>query len=390
VTGEPTHDELRLLVGRSTAGRITRRRLLGLGAAGAAATALGLAACRDDRRRGGGQGATGVDLEDALSIFSWDEYQSPDTTEQFADAHGVDVRVDVFGSTEEALAKLALAGGSGYDLVVPTGAYIPRFVAQDLLQPLDKSKIPNLSNIDPQMLGQPWDPQNTYSVVKDWGSTGYLYDARVITSQLRDWRDFFLVAKQKGVSGKVSVLEVPSALTGLVFWRDGIDWTTTDDADLDHAEQVLREELAPHLRAFDSYPVSAMLEGAYVLSQAWNGYARVAVLEDPERYKWVLGAPKTELWVDSWTILANAQHPEAAHAWINYILDPEVSAREVDFHGFNTGVRGIEDFVPRDSAARDMIFFTEEELSRFVPLQLTAAFERTQAIFNTVRAAAGA
>ncbi len=116
-------------------------------------------------------------------------------------------------------------------------------------------------------------------------------------------------------------------MTGLVFWREGIDWNTTDEEHLDHAEQVLKDELVPHIKAFDSYPAAAMLEGAYVLSQAWNGDARVAVVEDPERYKWVLGAPKTELWIDTWAILADAAHPEAAHAWINYILEPENSRR---------------------------------------------------------------
>src|SRR5205823_12808193 len=173
---------------------------------------------------------------------------------------------------------------------------------------------------------------------------------------------FFDVASQPRVSGKVSVLEVPADLVGLVFWRDDIDWHTTKQADLDYAQRMLLGELAPHISAFDSYPGTAMLEGAYVLSQAWNGDVRPVVIEDPERYKWVLGGPKTELWIDTWAILANAQHPEAAHAWINEILDPRISAREMNFHGYNTGVRGVENFLPKNTKGRDMVFFTAEQL----------------------------
>jgi len=384
-------DALRVLMPRASAGRMTRRRFLGLGAAGAAAVALGVSGCDSGKPSGARRGPTGTKLEDSLNIFSWTgPYQDPKTVEAFSKRHGIEVKVDAYGSNEEALAKLGLAGGSGYDVVVPSGAYVPMFVSEGLLQPLDKSKIPNLANVDPRYLDQVWDPGNKYSVIKDWGSTGYVYDARAVRGQPQGWAGFFDVASQPRVSGKVSVLEVPADLVGLVFWRDDIDWHTTKQADLDYAQRMLLGELAPHISAFDSYPGTAMLEGAYVLSQAWNGDVRPVVIEDPERYKWVLGGPKTELWIDTWAVLANAQHPEAAHAWINGILDPKVSAREMDFHGYNTGVKGVADYLPKDTKARDIIFFTPEQLSRVVPLEVTDAFERTAAIYNTVRAAAGA
>jgi spermidine/putrescine transport system substrate-binding protein len=133
-----------------------------------------------------------------------------------------------------------------------------------------------------------------------------------------------------------------------------------------------------------------MLDGSYVLSQAWNGDARVAVIEDPERYKWVLGGPKTELWIDTWCILKEAEHPEAAHAWINYILDPENSAREIDYHGYNTAVLGVQDFLPDDLDQPQIIFFTDEEVTRLVPGELTEAQDRLVEILANVRAAAGA
>ena len=126
-----------------------------------------------------------------------------------------------------------------------------------------------------------------------------------------------------------------------------------------------------------------------MLSQAWNGDARVAVIEDPERYKWGLGAPKTELWVDTWAILKSAANVDAAYAWINNILDPAVSAKEIDYHGYDTAVMGAQDFLPADLAAPEIIFFTDEEKSRLVAGEVNEAQDRLVEIYNNLQAAAG-
>lgn len=393
---------IRLLVPPATAARIrtevTRRRFLQLG--GLATVGIGLAGCGDGSTTGSSAPAgttvasspAGSQIGGDLSIYTWAEYQDPANVEAFSTQSGVNVVLDIYDSNEAMIAKLELAGGSsGYDVVVPTSGFIPLMVTKGLLTELDKSRIPNIGNVDPAIaaLAAAHDPGNKYAVVKDWGSTGWVYDASVITEPITDWTGFMTAAASDGVSGQVSVLGAPGDVTGIVFWRDGIDWNTTDPADLDHAEEVLLAELAPHLKAFDSYPGVTLVAGEYVLSQAWNGDARVAVLADPERYVWGLGAPKTELWVDTWAILSSAEHLDAAYGWINHILDPQVSANEIAFHGYNTGVLGTAEFLPADLAAREIIFFTEEEVSRLEPGYVTEAQDRIVEIYNKVKAAAG-
>ncbi len=393
-------DDLRLLVPRALAQRLTRRRLLRLGGTSALALGLGstLAACGTSDEPaspsaeagatpapGGGGGGSGD-----LNIYTWAEYTDPATVDAFTADSGVNVTLDVYDSNEAAIARLELGGGSsGYDIVVPTGTFIPLMAERGLLAELDKSLIPNFENLDPAFLDQPWDPGNVYTAVKDWGSTGIIYDTSVITEDVPDWAAFFRVAAQDGVSGNVSVLDVPGDLAGMYFWREGIDWTTTDPADLDAAEQALLAELAPHLRAFDSYPTTAMLEGSYVLSQVWNGDARTAVNEDPERYRWVLAGPKTEVWIDNWAILSSAANPDAAHAFINHVLAPEVSAQEIAYHGYNTAVLGTEEFLPEDLEGREIIYFTEEETARLVAGEVNEAQDRLVQILDNVKAAAG-
>ena len=384
-------DGLRVLVDRATAARLTRRGFLGL------AGATLLAACGDGGSTTGSPlgsasagGSGGGEVGGSLNIYTWAEYTDPDVVSAFGKDRGVQVALDIYDSNEAAIAKLELAGGtSGYDIVVPTGVFIPQMVSKGLLQKLDKSKLPNLANVDDVYLDQPWDKGNEYSVCKDWGTTGIVYDKEAVKEPITGWADFLRVAALPGVSGRVSALAVPGDLTGIVFWRDGVDWTTTDEAELDKAEKVLLEELVPHLKAFDSYPAAAMLEGSYVLSQAFNGDARTVVLEDPERYAWVLGAPKTEIWMDNWTITADAKNPDAAHAFINDVLSPEVSAKEIDFHGYNTGLRGIQDTLP-DLEQAELVFLTGEQVATMVPGAVNEAQDRLVQILNTARAAAGA
>ena len=396
-------ETIRLLVPRATAthlrSQLTRRGFIRIGSA--AAGGLFLAACGGGTGSGGtettgaattGAATTGAQIGGDLSIYTWAEYQNPENTEAFASANGVNVIVDIYESNEAAIAKLELAGASaGYDIVVPTSGFIKLMVAKDLLTELDMSRLPNAANIDPAIaaLQNADGVAGKYSVVKDWGSTGWVYDSSVITEPPVTWGDFLTVAAQPEVSGLVSVLGAPGDITGIVFWRDGIDWNTTDTADLDHAEEVLLAELAPHIKAFDSYPAVSLVAGEYVLSQAWNGDARVAVIEDPERYKWGLGAPKTELWVDTWAILKSAANVDAAYAWINNILDPAVAAKETEWHGYDTAVMGAQDFLPADLPSPEIIFFTEEEKSRLVAGEVNEAQDRIVEIYNNLQAAAG-
>lgn len=389
--------DLRVLAPRAVAARLNRRQFLG-----AAGATVGLVACGTSDEspvaKSPAPAASGsaaptsaapVELEKDLNIYTWAEYHDPEHEKAFTKDLGPKVKVDVYDSNEAMIAKLELAKGSaGYDVVVPTGTFIPQMVSKGLLMEIDKSKIPNFANLESKFLDQPWDPGNKHSIVKDWGSTGYIYDRKAIKGTLTTWADFFTTAAQSGVSGKVSVLTAPGDLAGLYFWREGIPWTTEKKEDLDACERALLTELAPHIRAFDGYPVDKMLGGSYVLAQAWNGDARTIALEDPDRYKWVLGAPKTELWIDNWAILATAQHPEAAHAWINFILDPEVSAKEIAWHGYNTAVTGTRELLGKDVKLQEIIYFTDEELARLDPGAVNSAQDRLVAIFNKVKAAA--
>jgi len=390
-------DPVRILAPPGMSRRIGRRSFL----SGATLAVFGgglLSACG-----GGGSSATTTPSaagtptplgspEANLHIYTWSEYDDPNVLKAFTTSTGPKIQLDSYDSNEEMIAKLVAAKGtSGYDMIVPTGVYIPQMAANGLLEPLNHDWLPNIANVDPVFLNQPWDPGNKYTVCKDWGTTGYVYDKTKITRPLASWADF-LDAAQKEASGQTSVLDDPGDLTGIYYWANGIDWNTTNEADLTACEDWMVKNLAPHIKAFDSYPSTAMTQGSYVLAQAWNGDARQGILEskDPSIWQWVLPTPKTEIWMDNWAIPVGAKNINAAYAFIDYVLDPKVSLKELEFHGYNTGVKDIEATAKSQGVDLPaMIFFTPEEEARFVAGAITSAEQRNVDTWNKVKAAAG-
>ncbi len=380
---------------------ISRRQMMAFAASAAGASFL--AACGDGKTPSTGSTgagavtkpiATGGPLEASVSMYSWGDYDAPEVLKEFTTKLGPTVTSDSFNSNEELIAKLVAAKGtSGYDIVVPTGPFIPQMVQNGLLAPINRDLVPNLSSMDPDFLSQAWDKENQYSVCKAWGTTGFVYDKTLIKRELKTWSDF-IDAAQKEASGKTSLLDDPAEVTGLYYWANGIDWNTTDPAQLDACEKFVVNDLAPHVAAFDSYPGGqAIPQGTHMLMQVWNGDARIGIQEsaEPEKWQWVLGSPTTELWMDNWAIAAGAPNPEAAHAFINFMLAPENAVPTVDYIGYHTGAKDIE----KDAQAAglemlDLVFFSPEQIKTMKTGEVTDAQQRTVDIWNKAKAAASA
>ena len=334
-----------------------------------------------------------------LAMYTWGDYNDPELVGALAASTlSVTMKVDYYGSNEDLITKLATsAGASGFDIVVPTGPYITQMVEKGLLQKLDKSLIPNMVNVDPLYLGQAWDTTNDYSVCKNWGTTGYFYDSTKISKELTTWQDF-IDACMGEASGQCAVIDAAPNYCGMWFWANGIDWNTEDAASLDACEKFLVDEFAQHIKAYDSYPSTKLAEGAYSIAMAWNGDARQAYTRiaeaggNPEDWKWVLGAPDTELWMDNYCIPVGAPNPEAAHAWINWDLIPEVSIQDLSYHGYHTGMKDMSTLISEiapDLEKGDMIFFGDDQVKTMHTQVITPALDRLIDILNKSKAKAG-
>lgn len=387
-------DLTRILASETLARHISRRTLLLGSALGVVSGTLLLAGCGSSKT--GYAGAVGTPkptpLESKLNMYNWAQYDDPNLPKAFTKAFGPSVQIDVYSSNEEMIAKLTAAKGTtGYDLVIPSGTYIPQMIENKLLQKFDKNLLPNIKYVDPALLGQSWDPTNDYSIVKDWGTTGFMYDTKIIKRPMKTWQDFIDAAKNEA-SGKTAVLASPPEVAAIYFWAHGINWGTEKTADLDAAAKFVVDELAPHIQAFDSYPGIKLTQGGYALAELWNGDARQGLLasKTPDRYKWVLPTPKTELWMDNWSIVAGAKDPIAAHAWINFILDPANAFTDMEYTGYNTGSTGNQ---AKAKAAGlkylDLIFFSADQVKSMETGAINSAEQRLIDMYDKAKAKAG-
>jgi spermidine/putrescine transport system substrate-binding protein len=334
-----------------------------------------------------------------LSMYTWGAYNDPDIVGALAEKDlAIKMKVDYYTSNEDLITKLqASKGTTGFDIVVPTGPYIPQMIQNGLLEKFDKTKLPNMVNVDPNYLAQAWDPTNDYSVCKDWGSTGWFYNKTIIKTEIKTWTDFISVCQGEG-SKNCAVLDTPANIAGMYFWANGIDWNTEKTEDLDAAEKFLVNDFATHIKAFDSYPSTKLAEGAYAVAMAWNGDARAAYADiadaggNVDDWVWGLGAPVTELWMDNYCIATGSPNPDAAHAWIDWILIPEVSIKDLDFHGYNSGMKGMDALLKElkpDLKYGDMIFFADELIKTMRTQKITSSQDRLTDIYNKIKAAAG-
>ncbi|GAB3118930.1 polyamine ABC transporter substrate-binding protein [Glaciibacter psychrotolerans] len=383
-----TTPDFRALIPTGSTARITRRALLSgfvvLGAAGA------LSACSPNKTFAASAKLDGV-MENKLNIYSWGDYDDPGNITTFM-KNGTTVQFDSYGSNEELIAKLgATRGTSGYDIIVPTGSYIPMMSQNGLLEELQLDQLKNFENIEPLYRNQSWDPGNKYSVCKNWGTTGYAYDARVITTPMESWADF-LEAATGVASKKTALLEDSWEVCSIYFGAHGIDLNTTNKADLDACEEYMVKTLATHIKAFNSTAVtSGIPEETFVLMQAFNGDVRLGMQESdsPESWKFVYPTPTANIWMDTWAIAKGAQNLDAAYAFIDYMLEPEVSFREVDYMGYNTGVVGMADLAAaNDFELPELVFPPDEVVARLTASEINSGTERIVKILNRMMAQA--
>ncbi|TDD63296.1 spermidine/putrescine ABC transporter substrate-binding protein [Kribbella antibiotica] len=364
---------------------ITRRLAVLL----AAALAMGGCTSPDNQAEPPAPGSypTAVAKGSTLTIYSWADYISDENLEAFEKATGVHVKVDAYASAEEAVAKLRLTQGtSGYDLVVMDGSYIPQLVQSKALLAWDKSRLPGLSGLSKTFTGKSWDPTNTYAIPKSGGSTGYVWDSAVVKTPPTDWNSFYASFADPAVKRRTSVIDGAPSFVGSYFWGNGISDQTTERADYVTAEQFYTANVLPHLKEFNSYPRADLASGDIVLAQAFTGDARGALMDGAKSLRFALGGPKTDLYVDHWVLPKGSQNIAAAHAFVQFLLNPENAARETKAHGYYTGVEASKQYL-KDLPYKEIVFFDDGvPPDRFVPAEVTPARKQAVATFQRLKA----
>ncbi|SDT13361.1 spermidine/putrescine transport system substrate-binding protein [Brevibacterium siliguriense] len=384
-----TKPDVTFLAPRAASARLSRRALLaGFGVVGLGA----LSACGKTTKMAASPPTDGK-LESKLNLYSWGDYDNPELIQAFKSQNDILVQVDAYGSNEELVAKLSTSRGtSGYDVVVPTGANIPQMLEHDLLQELDLSLIPNFEHMDPNFTQQYFDPDNTYSICKAWGTTGFVYNTTQIDRELTSWQDFLDTA-QKEAAGTTALLEDPWEVSAIALAAQGFSLNTQDEGELDKARKIIVDQLAPNVKAYVGNAATSMIQGSFTLLHAYNGDARQGLTEvkDPENWKFVFPTPSANLWMDCWAIATGAPHPDSAHAFINQMISPDTAVDQLDYIGYPIGTKGLAEQAKKaELDQQDLIFPAQKVLDRLEPSKQTPADQIRTKILTDAQARSGA
>ncbi|NVM77343.1 putrescine transport system substrate-binding protein [Duganella sp. SG902] len=332
-------------------------------------------------------GAAQAQEEKVLNIYNWSDYISEDTVKNFEKETGIKVRYDVFDNNEILNSKL-VAGKSGYDIVVPTAPWARLQIDGKLLRKLDKSKLPNLKNLDPAIQAKlaSIDPGNDYLVDWLWGYTTVGINVNKVKAALggmpmpdNAWELIFnpkYASKLKSCG--VSFLDSPSEVLPAALMYIGKPAYSKTAADYAEAGKVL-QAIRPYVTLFSSSGyINDMANGAVCVAMGWSGdinIARQRAIDAKNGNVIEALVPKTSaaLMFDTMAIPADAPHPNNAHLWINYILRPEVHASLTNKVFYANPNAASLKFVKKDIANNKTVFLSEEDKKRMTPPEAVPA-----------------
>lgn len=290
-------------------------------------------------------GGAPQDDSKVLNVYNYNDYIAEDTIPTFEKTTGIKVTYDVFDSDEMVETKL-LAGSSGYDVVVPTLNFFGRQIQAGVFLPLDKSKIPNLANLDPEVMKRiaQQDPGNQYGVPYMIGTTGIGYNVEMLkqrfggsTDIANSWDLIFKpenIAKMKDCG--ITILDTPSDMIPIALHYLGLDPHSKDPATLQKAADLLKS-IRPYVQNFHSSQyVGSLANGGTCLVVGWSGdiiQARDRAAEAANGVTVAYSIPRegAPQWFDMLAIPKDAKHPQAAYAFINYLLEPKVAAANTNY-----------------------------------------------------------
>jgi len=337
---------------------------------------------------GGGSAAAG---DKVLNLYIWSDYLASNTLSDFEKETGIKVHAAYYDSNETLETKL-LAGSSGYDVVVPTASYFERQIKAGVYLTLDKSKLPNLKNMDPQLMARvaAHDPDNAHGVIYLWGTNGLGYNAKMVKALMPDapldsWRLVFdpAVAAKVAPCG-ISVLDSPAEMMRAVFNYLGKDPNSQKAEDLAAAAEVLKK-IRPYIRNINSSEyIEALANGDLCVSVGYNGDVMQARDRAHDANKGIdiqYAIPKegTILWFDMLAIPKDAPDPDSAYAFMNYAMTPQVIADVSNFKRYANANLASVPLVHADVKSDPAIYPTPEEFAR-LSVQLADSAEQTRAI----------
>jgi putrescine transport system substrate-binding protein len=324
-----------------------------------------------------------------VKVYNWSDYIDESILEDFTKETGIKVTYDVFDSNEVLETKL-LAGKTGYDIVVPTGAFLSRQIKAGVFQKLDKSKLSNIGNLWPEVSKRVdvYDPGGEHAITYMWGTTGIGYNEGKIKERMGEapvnsWDLVFkpeIAAKFKDCG--IFMLDSPDDILTSALRYLGLDPNTKDEAELKKAAELLKA-VRPNVRKFHSSEyINALADGDICIAVGWSGdilQARDRAKEANNGQVINYSIPKegAMMWFDMMAIPKDAENVEEAHAFLNYLLKPEVIAKASNYINYANGNLASKEFISEEVKNDPAIYPDDATMNNlFVKLAYDAKTQR--------------
>ncbi len=279
-----------------------------------------------------------VAAAEELKIFIWSEYMDEQAMPAaFEKETGIKVRLAIYENNEEMVAKLQAGGVSQYDIIVPSDYIMPVLIKQKLIQPINHAKVPNLKNLKPLFKETSYDPGNKWSVAWQWGTVGLMYRKdRISDADAQSWSILF---DSKKNPGPFWLIDSSREMMGIALLYLGYDFNSTNPKELKAAADLLvSTKKSKSCMGFKPGVggKNDVVSGTAAAAIVYNGDAIQSITENPDTLAFIIPKEGSEIWFDSMCIPAKAPNPDAAHKWINWILDAKVGADLSNYNQFAT------------------------------------------------------
>lgn len=310
---------------------------------------------------------------DQLYLYTWTQYaDDKDLLKTFTAQTGIKLFVNLYESNDIMQAKIQAGGGGAYSIIYPSDYAVQKMVEKELLSEIKHDLLVGIDNLFPQFQNPPYDPNNRYSIPFTWGTTGFIYNSEIITTPPDDWE--YLWKNREKLNQKMTLLNDTREVFGGTLKMLGYSYNSKNESEIKQAYEKLKE-LKPSLSGFDTDAWrNKILAGDLLLAMCYSSDAIKLTKENP-KLKYVIPKSGTSLWTDTLAILKSAPNITGAYAWINYLLQPEVSAQLSLRQSLATPNRAAFEQLPKQIQTKPTLFPSEEVLAKCERLSPTGEAE---------------
>lgn len=275
-------------------------------------------------------GGCGPSSKSTLNVYNWGDYIDETVLKDFEKQYKIKVNYDTFTTNEDMYVKLK-AGGSNYDLVIPSDYMIKRMIDEDMVEKLDFNNIPNYQYIGSNFKDLEYDPKNEYSVPYMWGTVGILYNQKMVPTKPDSWR----ILWDKKYAKQILMMDSQRDSIGITLKMLGYSLNSDKLSQLEEAKYALIEQKPLVLAYVVDEVKDKMIAEEAALAVVWSGDA-VYCMRENENLDYVIPKEGSNLWFDAMVIPKGAPNKEAAEKFINFMCDTEIAFRNADYIGYSS------------------------------------------------------